>query len=82
MKKREKVGSAVLAAAALTGLLSGMVFAQDAGTSTSTGAADDTAKTSTKKPSGKHSCKGKKSSKASAGKSSCKGKGGCSGTSK
>jgi hypothetical protein len=76
MKKREKAGSALIAAAALTGLMAGMVFAQD---KTDTGAsADDSTKTSTKKPAAKHSCKGKKTTKTDAGKSSCKGKSSCS----
>jgi hypothetical protein len=76
MKKREKAGSALLAAAALTGLMAGMVFADD--TSGAGASTDDSTKTSTKKPAGKHSCKGKKTTKGDAGKSSCKGKSSCS----
>jgi hypothetical protein len=78
MKKREKAGTALLAAAALSGLLTGMVFAADEKTDTGAGASTEETKTSTKKTTSKHSCKGKKTTKGDAGKSSCKGKSSCS----
>jgi len=77
MKKREKAGSALIAAAALSGLLAGMVLAADEKTDTGA-SADEASKTSTKKPAAKHSCKGKKTTKTEASKSSCKGKSSCS----
>ena len=76
MKIREKAGSALIAAAALTGLMAGMVFAADEKTDAGASTTEES-KTSTKKTTTKHSCKGKKTTKE-AGKSSCKGKSSCS----
>jgi hypothetical protein len=71
----KKIGSSILAAAAFTGLMSGLAFADDTAaggtkTDSSTAApAESTGKKAKKSKGSKHTCK--------ASKSSCKSKSGC-----
>ena len=64
----KKIGSSLLAAAAFTGLMSGLAFADDTKAGADAAPAADTGKKA-KKSKGKHTCK--------ATKSSCKSKSGC-----